>query len=303
METASQHQNKSATKQTARSLGTSDTGEDQGSLRTRVMELGVLLQTTLEWEQQIDLFHEEVGREISLGSLTYTNETEQLERMLGEKGSHRATYDIKVSHEQLGHLQITRNTPFQEAELVRFENLMVALIYPLRNALTYRRAVQAAFRDPLTGAQNRSSLDMALQREIDLATRQDSSLSLIVLDIDHFKSVNDRFGHVMGDDVLRAVAQITSNSIRRSDLLFRYGGEEFVILTSHTNSDGAHLLAERIRQRIAANESVAGTPMHVTASFGVSTLHPGDTPITLFQRADEALYRAKNGGRNRVEIS
>ncbi len=134
-----------------------------------------------------------------------------------------------------------------------------------------------------------------------MARRQGTPLAVLVVDIDHFKAVNDTYGHRFGDDVLRAVAHAVSDTIRRSDAFYRYGGEEFVVIASHTQPPGAQQLAERIRGSVAAIGTVGGRPMQVSVSVGVAVLRSGENGDGLFQRADQALYRAKQNGRNRVE--
>ena len=159
-----------------------------------------------------------------------------------------------------------------------------------------------ASRDPLTGVHNRMALSSSLQREIDLAHRQALPLSMLVIDIDHFKVFNDEHGHAFGDDVLVAVSQTIANTVRRSDLLFRYGGEEFIVLASHTAEAGAMLLAERIRENVAAMQTVRGRSIRITVSVGAACLHDREDPDGFFGRADKALYNAKNNGRNRSTL-
>ena len=136
-----------------------------------------------------------------------------------------------------------RRQRFSDGEIARLENFLCMLVYPLRNALQYHEAVLSSFTDPLTGACNRAAMQTAFERELNLARRQQTPLSVIMLDIDHFKKINDRYGHSNGDCVLRSVSQCVANTIRSSDMLFRYGGEEFVVLLSNTNRAGAKLLA------------------------------------------------------------
>jgi diguanylate cyclase (GGDEF)-like protein len=158
-------------------------------------------------------------------------------------------------------------------------------------------------KDPLTGVNNRASFENTLRRETDLAHRHGTSLSMILMDIDNFQDINDRFGHLIGDCVLREVAQCAAGCVRSSDMVFRYGGEEFAIILSNTEIHGAELLAERIRrtvQRLCCN--YGETSITVTASMGVATLVENDVDQGLLQRADRALYQAKGNGRNRVAV-
>ncbi len=269
------------------------------NLGPRVLELASILQTTLEVEVQINLFGKEIQRYLSIDGLVYTLPDGQQRFVYGREASHRATYDLKLEERSLGSIRVCREVPFAGKEIHSLENLLCALVYPLRNALSYKQAVELASRDPLTGVQNRMAMDSALAREVDLSKRQGMPLSILVIDIDHFKAFNDEHGHAFGDDVLVAVAQTIANTIRRSDLLFRFGGEEFVVLASHTAQEGAMLLAERIRENIAALQSVRGRKTRITVSIGVARLNQKEDPEAFFGRADQALYRAKHAGRNR----
>jgi diguanylate cyclase (GGDEF)-like protein len=269
------------------------------NLGPRVLELSSILQTTLEIDVQIGLFGKEIQRYLSIDGLVYTPPGTDDEIIYGREASQRATYDLKLEEKSLGTVRVYREMPFAEKEISSLENLLCALVYPLRNALSYRQAVELASRDPLTGVQNRMALSSSLQREVDLAHRQQVALSMLVIDIDHFKAFNDEYGHAFGDDVLTTVAQTISNTVRRSDLLFRYGGEEFVVLASHTGEEGAMLLAERIRENVAAMQTVRGRAIQVTVSVGVARLHAKETAEAFFERADKAVYSAKSNGRNR----
>ena len=178
---------------------------------------------------------------------------------------------------------------------------MTALVYTMRNALRYQEALAAAFRDPLTGAGNRVALDKTLNREIELAKRHDQSLSILMLDLDHFKHVNDEFGHAMGDKVLKEAVNAMVGCIRQTDMCFRYGGEEFLIMLSSADQAGALRIAERVRMGIG-NMLFSNTKgsLQVTASVGCATLLMSDSLEDLVSRADAALYVAKDQGRNRV---
>jgi diguanylate cyclase (GGDEF)-like protein len=271
-----------------------------GRLPDTVLELSSQLQTTLELDVQIELFSQEAWKQLQIDGMRYLPPNSDRAIDIGDAAQHRANYDLTLERQSLGTITLQRASAFSGTEIETIENLLCALIYPLRNALTYRRAVEMASRDPLTGTGNRRAMDMALTREVDLARRQGSPLSLLVIDIDHFKRFNDKHGHAFGDDVLVSVAQSIGNTIRRSDLLYRFGGEEFVVLTSHTDEEGANLLAERIRENIAAIRSVRGRSIDVSASVGVARLKQDEDDQALFERADAALYKAKKTGRNRT---
>ncbi len=158
--------------------------------------------------------------------------------------------------------------------------------------------------DPLTGLANRKHFDSRLRQLVREARDQGEPLSLLMIDIDHFKAVNDKWGHLMGDHVLKLVSRMMVESIKGRDLAARYGGEEFAIILPQTLSDGAMALAEQVRATIADKEIVikktgqsVGT---VTISLGVATYRDGESLVKLIRRADKALYAAKAGGRNCV---
>jgi len=153
--------------------------------------------------------------------------------------------------------------------------------------------------DPLTGIANRRRLDEELQRLVAQARRHDQPFSAILVDLDNFKAINDTLGHDIGDLVLVGTVDRLQSVVRASDLLGRWGGEEFLLLAAQTDHASACALAERCRQALRAS-AVHGDSVHMTASFGVATLGPSDDVRTLLRRADLALYAAKSEGRDRV---
>jgi diguanylate cyclase (GGDEF)-like protein len=158
-----------------------------------------------------------------------------------------------------------------------------------------------AVRDELTALYNYRHFQGQLRAEVDRALRYHRSLSLVVIDVDHFKLINDTLGHAEGDRALVGIAQTITAKIRATDTAFRYGGEEFSVLLPETPGDQAQAVAERIRQGIEEAELVAGRS--VTVSAGVAELRPTEDADGLLRRADSALYSAKRSGRNRVGVA
>ncbi len=160
------------------------------------------------------------------------------------------------------------------------------------------KLLRLATTDPLTGAFNRLKFEEYLEREVNKAKRHDTPLAVVMFDIDHFKRVNDTYGHPAGDQVLNRVAAIAQANLRGSDLFARWGGEEFMILAAETELEGGHQLAEKIRRAISEYdfEEVG----HVTSSFGVAQYHTDETSEVFLKRVDDALYQAKQNGRNQV---
>jgi diguanylate cyclase (GGDEF)-like protein len=172
-------------------------------------------------------------------------------------------------------------------------NIVLSVISSLHQTLA-----RQALTDPLTGCFNRRFMDQELEALVVRGKRYSVTASVLLLDIDHFKSINDTFGHGKGDEVLQKIVEIAGARIRRGDRLFRFGGEEFLLLLEQTDAEGATLVAEDIRQRIEAAELIPGHT--VTVSIGVGQYLAGQSIETWTRAADAALYQAKAGGRNRV---
>ena len=161
----------------------------------------------------------------------------------------------------------------------------------------YTDLQHAATHDGLTGLLNRAALDQLRQSAEGAQRLAAAPYVVAVIDIDHFKQVNDRHGHLLGDTALRAVAQAITASIRSGDVAVRYGGEEFLVILPHTFLDGGAEVAERIREKVLEVQ----VPFPLSVSIGIAAGQPGEgAPEQVFERADQALYRAKAGGRNRV---
>jgi diguanylate cyclase (GGDEF)-like protein/hemerythrin-like metal-binding protein len=164
-----------------------------------------------------------------------------------------------------------------------------------------REMARKAETDALTGIPNRQAFNQVMARELARARRFLQPLSVVIVDIDHFKRVNDQYGHPVGDQVLKAMATLLATRVRESDFVARWGGEEFAVIASMTDAAGAARLAEKLRALLeVTNLGPAGS---LTASFGVAELTAADTAESLLQRADGALYEAKEGGRNRVRCA
>ena len=172
----------------------------------------------------------------------------------------------------------------------------------IENARLHRIVQRQAVTDDLTSLANRRRFVEALEDELSRAQRFDTDLAVVIADLDDFKSVNDRFGHEFGNDVLRAFGEVMRASLRDIDVAARLGGEEFAVLLPQTDLDGGIALADRLREEVAAATLTApdGSPLHVTASFGVAAFPPTPSVDDLLRVADSALYRAKAMGKNRV---
>ncbi len=160
--------------------------------------------------------------------------------------------------------------------------------------------VELSITDKLTGLKNRRFFQEKLEEQLSNYEKSASHFSLFILDIDHFKKVNDTFGHQAGDEVLAQLAQLLINQARSLDIVARYGGEEFVVILPETNQDEAKVIAEQLRQAVEEAEWQTG---RITVSVGIATVNKTDNETTILQRADKALYASKENGRNRVTHS
>jgi len=261
------------------------------------------LQMTLDVSEQLSLFMEALSELVEVDGVRYLHEAPHIHLQSERLGMHRCQYNLTLQGDGLGEISFGRGKRFLEPELRVIEQMLSILVYPLRNALLYRRALNAALTDALTGIDNKRSFDNQIQREMDLARRHKGDLSLILLDLDHFKSINDTHGHVVGDEVLKEVAARIQTTCRQSDLCFRLGGEEFAVILSHTDTEGARIIAERVREAVNATPvEVQGRSVKVTVSLGVTSFYYDDSSRELFSRADLALYCAKAQGRNQTSV-
>jgi len=215
---------------------------------------------------------------------------------------------LKTAGHVFGCLAISRGAghPMGKDEVQALYAAVNHLSLALRNAALFSEVKTKADHDGLTRIHNRRAFDERLVEELKRHQRYSSHLSLLMLDLDHFKQINDQHGHQAGDSVLREIGRVLQDALRSTDFGARYGGEEFVVILPQTSEDQAWILAERLRRSIASVQfAFAGREFQVTTSIGVATLKPGalNKRMDLLRQADQALYQAKSSGRNMVCVS
>jgi diguanylate cyclase (GGDEF)-like protein len=232
------------------------------------------------------------------------------DRLLGDSPgglpSTSVGFPLVVGGTPLGVLGVRPAAGPLNAERHRAVEAAAALLGPaLKNAQLFREVRENSLRDPLTGCVTRAHASEVIDAELRRARRSQMAVSVIMFDLDHFKDVNDRYGHLCGDAVLAAVGKKMRDVLRGSDLKCRYGGEEFLVLLPETPLHGARRVAETLRREIAERPMPwAGEALTVTASFGLTQAMPSEISIeTIIGRADAALYRAKEEGRNCVRVA
>lgn len=216
----------------------------------------------------------------------------------------KAKYAVDAGGEALGTLiAIGRDKRLGGDDRATLELLAKELGVLVKNVFLLEETRRLANSDGLTGLQNRRRTTERLEAEIARARRYGTKLSLLLCDVDHFKQVNDQFGHNVGDEVLVRVAATLSETLRQVDLVGRWGGEEFLVLLPDTDGEGARVVAERLRKAVESLPPFPGGPSKVTSSIGIASYNGEDNSAVFVDRADQALYRAKKAGRNRCEVA
>lgn len=268
------------------------------------LDLSIRLQMSLETDWVISQFMEYIHAFLMFDGYSYHLGSPEVSLEFGRQSQHSCRYSLNIEDSELGELVVYRGRKFVESELMLLENFLAFLIHPLRNSIHYKQASLLAYRDALTGLNNRSTFDSTMRREISLARRHERDLSLLVIDIDHFKSVNDQFGHAVGDEVLKRVAETIDASVRHSDICYRYGGEEFVVVLTNTACDASVLVACRILNEVRNIQfQHQGSDIPLSVSIGVASLADEENSDELFNHADRALYKAKDSGRDQIKLA
>ncbi len=281
----------------------SDERERGGREQLRLLQLSDRLSRHLEVDQIIAAFMAEIANRIEYHGYRFSSPDADARIEHGITDGTRASYRLKLQNRYLGELTLFKTGSFTGPELRELENWLCCLIYPLKNALLYQIALKSAYRDPITGLNNRTSMEKYLPREVDLARRHQQPMALLVMDLDGFKQINDRAGHDTGDRVLRETARVISQAVRNTDLVYRYGGDEFVGALAQTDIHGAVDVCERIRGSIEALDlESAGLAARVQVSIGITLVRHNDDFLSAFKRADKALYQAKLNGKNQIII-
>ncbi len=268
------------------------------------LHLSLALQTSLDTQEILKTFATHCDALFGVCGLAFTAADPELNTRIGDTAIHHFNYSLSTAHTDIGELCLYSRKRLSDSEIMLLEIAASCTVYPLQNALQYHSAVVKAHRDPLTALGNRLAMNAAIRREVSRANRHHTPLSILMIDIDHFKSINDNFGHAVGDRVIARVADVLKNTAREADNAFRYGGEEFIVLLDGTDSEGAHVAAERIRETVARIQP-ENLSLHqqITVSVGCATLRENESISELTERADSAMYLAKSGGRNCVRAA
>jgi diguanylate cyclase (GGDEF)-like protein len=277
---------------------------ERGRLRDAITRFGEALAATHDVSQLLRVIVEAaVEATGAQGARLVADDGTLVETGEPDAGAVQLTFELNAARTVFGTLTIFGDA-FDEEQRLSASSLASHAAIALENARLHRIVERQALVDGLTGIANRRQCEDALTAEIAQAERLATPLTLVLADLDDFKTVNDAHGHAVGDDVLRSFAAVLRATVRDSDLAGRWGGEEFLLLLPGADGVGGAQLAERVREAFAERSSVGrdGKIVSVSCSFGVAQHRPGEGQRELFAAADRALYRAKRAGKNRVEL-
>ena len=257
---------------------------------------------THDFYQLINVFISEVRRAVPCDGIKYREDRLSLNYIDGVISQHQCNYELISGELPLGKICFSRDREFLDSELAEIEKLLAGLIQPLKRALQYQRAVRYALRDNLTGLRNGSSYYDNITQEIDRARRYRVVFSLLLVNLDNFREINELYGRCAGNSVLVEVARRLENVARSSDIIFRKGGDEFLILLPNTARKAAIKVAERIKSSVLSESCIVeNSEVKFTMSIAVVTVLPNDSAFKLIGRADKALFQAKILGKNRIQ--
>ncbi|AXV64816.1 MULTISPECIES: GGDEF domain-containing protein [Pseudoalteromonas] len=259
-------------------------------------DLVTKLQTTLSIEGILTIFAEHAKQLINLSGLQFQSALGVSESVDSDTTHTPYSFDLDLESERLGQLIYFSQFPMGQAIETKLQQLHAALVYPLRNAIMYTRVLRLATKDALTGLNNRSQFNDSLAQRLERCRRQHRPFSLMLLDLDNFKQVNDNFGHKIGDDVLQEFANVLRNCVRGTDSIFRFGGDEFALLIDDPEFTTNKVIADRVMRLVSQSSLMA--QYAVTSSIGFTLANNQDCENEVFARADKGLYRAKAAGRN-----
>jgi diguanylate cyclase (GGDEF)-like protein len=256
-------------------------------------DVGLLeqLQTSLEIDKLLNIFAMEAAKYIDFSGLYFKVDNISASILGSKKAKSERRFELKINDEFFGVLTYTINSPISLTNFNILNRLHKHLAHPLKNAVMYRKVMSLAMQDSLTGLGNRRHFDEQLKRALHHANRQHRHLGLIIGDLDKFKAVNDNYGHAIGDKVLVEFSKALRSCIRDSDSLFRFGGDEFVILVEEACDKSLHIIENRLQLAIRENAFLA--KYNVGCSLGFTFMNRADTEDSFFKRADQSLYHKK----------
>ncbi|MER2491183.1 GGDEF domain-containing protein [Catenovulum sediminis] len=258
------------------------------------------LHASLDLNRILQTFTDEAAKYIQISGLRFQAEATTVETERFVEGIYEHITELRFNNTTLGYLTYSTYREFEPQDIRMLHNMQSKLVMPIYNGIQFYILQQQAVKDHLTQLGNRAGFDEQFELAIERCIREDQGMTLLVLDLDDFKRANDSFGHEIGDQVLQKFAQILRQSIRKTDLAFRFGGDEFAIILNTADEPVAKRVASRIQTLVAQNPLMQQTS--VSCSIGCASWQ-NETQKQLFRRADHALYDAKTAGKNQLKCA
>lgn len=254
------------------------------------------LQTTLDIEQLLAIYVNAIGASHKVSGVELDTYHGKFSAGKVDSTLFELALPIQIDDRLMGRVNYYSVKPVTDILLSSLSNFQKRLVFPLRNALAFWQLQQLALKDPLTNIGNRANYDDSIGRAICSAKRHATPFTLMLLDLDNFKQVNDGYGHLIGDEILIKFTQMLKDSIRGTDQAFRFGGDEFAIILDGQDINSALAVGERLQSSI--DDSDISLKYSVGVSVGCAVFESMDTTSSLFAKADKALYAAKHAGKN-----
>lgn len=249
------------------------------------------LQTTLDVKQLIDIFAIEVAKYLDFSGVYFKHDDISATARGSRQAKAERQFELKLNGQFLGIITYAVNMPISIGNYKILTELHQLLINPLNNAIQFHQAMHLAMQDSLTQLGNRRSFDDQMKRTMAQATRRHTRVGLILCDLNKFKAINDTFGHDIGDTVLVHFANALRESVRDTDSVFRFGGDEFAIIVADATEQSLSVIEHRIYH--AMSKDALLSKHKVTSSLGLAFMNRADNPASFFKRADKALYSQK----------
>ena len=259
--------------------------------KRQILAFMTQLQTTLDIDKLLNIFAVEAARYVDFSGLYFKSQSVNKTLPGSRKAKKERRFDLTITDDFIGTLSYGINSPISLTNYKVLQQLHLCLLHPLRNAIAYHAAMQLAMQDALTGLGNRRYFDEQLKRAMHNANRHHSLVGLVLGDLDKFKAINDAYGHVTGDLVLREFANVLRQCTRNSDSIFRFGGDEFAIIVENADETALAIIENRINLALTTN--VLLSKYQLGCSIGTTFMNRVDNEMSFFERADEILYRSK----------
>jgi diguanylate cyclase (GGDEF)-like protein len=258
------------------------------------------LQTTLDVKQLINIFAIEVAKYLDFSGLYFKHADISATARGSRQAKSERQFELKLNGQFFGIITYAVNMPISIANFKVLTELHDLLINPLNNAVQYHQAMQLAMQDSLTQLGNRRSFDEQIKRTMAQACRRHTRAGLILSDLNKFKAINDNYGHDIGDNVLIQFAEALRQSVRDTDSVFRFGGDEFAIIVADATEQSLAVIEQRIYHAISRDALLA--KYNVTSSLGLAFMNRADNATSFFKRADNALYSQKRSIPQKLSI-